>query len=53
MLAGDPDVALDNLNGRREVLAHQLGGEACPGGELPYIYGLAPGVYERDETVPV
>ena len=43
-------MALGRLNGRLEVLAHELGCEAWPGCEIPCFYGLALGIYNRDET---
>ena len=35
------------------MLARKLGCEALPGGEIPCIYGLAPGIYNQTEVGPV
>ena len=43
-------MALGHFNGRGEVLAHYLGCEAWLGGEIPCVYGLAPGIYNRAEA---
>ena len=50
MLAGESEVNLGCVNGSGEVLAHYLGGEAWPGGETPYVYGLASGIHNRSEA---
>ena len=47
---GEPEVNLGRINGHGEVLAHCLGGEAWTGGEILCIYGLAPGVHDRDKA---
>ena len=53
MLACQPEVALSRIDGLGEVLAHYTGCEACPGGEITCVDGIAPGIYNGYEAVPM
>ena len=44
---------LRHIDGLGEVLAYELGCEAWTGGEIICVYGLAPGIYNRDKSGPL
>ena len=46
-------MALSYINGIGEVLAHYLGCETLPGGEITCVYGLAQDIYNGDKAGPV
>ena len=46
-------MTLGRLNGRGDMLANYFLGEAWPGGEIPCVYGLAPGIHNWAEAGPV
>ena len=53
MLACQSEVELRHIDGLWEVLAHQAGCEAWPGGEENCVYSLAPGINDGTKAGPV
>ena len=43
-------MALSHINGIGEVIAHYLGCDALPGGEITYVYNLARDIYNGDKA---